>query len=78
LVVSGAKATLKGTGTIDRVPGYSFLISGIDGGQTGGAYYIRVQIKDPGGNVFYDTQLGAPETADPTTTLNNGGKIQIH
>jgi hypothetical protein len=77
LVVSGAKATLKGNGTLNGVSGYTVLISAIDGSQTGGNDLIRYQIKDSSGNVAYDTQPGAVDTADPTTIVTKG-KINVH
>lgn len=77
LVVSGAKATLQGTGTINGSGVYTFLLSGIDGAQTGGASLIRVKITDALNSVVYDTQPGAPDTADPTTPLTQGS-IKVH
>lgn len=79
LVVSGAKATLKGTGTINGSGNYTFLISAIDGSQTGGQNLIRVKITDPSNNnnVIYDTQSGSADIADPTTALTNGS-IKVH
>ncbi len=77
LVVSGAKATLKGNGTVNGSGNYTFLISGIDGSQTGGPNLIRVKITDSSNNVIYDTQSGAPDTADPTTALSSGS-IKVH
>ena len=77
LVVNGAKATLKGNGTLNGVSGYTFLVSAIDGSQTGGQDLIRYQIKDSTGNVVYDTQPGAADTANPTTSVTKG-KIKVN
>ena len=77
LVVSGAKATLKGSGTVNGSGNYTFLISAIDGSQTNGQNLIRVQIKDSSNNIIYDTQAGDADTADPTTPLANG-TIKVH
>lgn len=77
LVVSGAKATLKGHGTINGTGNYTFLASGIDGSQAGGSDKIRFQIKDASGNLVYDSQSGAADTADPTT-VSTGGTIKVH
>jgi hypothetical protein len=77
LVVSGAKATLQGTGTINGSGSYTILISVIDGSQRGGQNLIRVKITDSSNRVIYDTQPGAPDSADPTTALSNGS-IKVH
>ncbi|MBI3385538.1 hypothetical protein HY031_00470, partial [Candidatus Gottesmanbacteria bacterium] len=77
LVVSGAEATLKGTGTVNSTGTYAFLFSGIDGSQTGGQNLMRFQIMDSSNTVIYDTQLGAPDTADPITPLTSGS-IKVH
>ena len=77
LVVSGAKATLKGNGTVNGSGNYTFIISGIDGSQTGGQNLIRVRIADSSNNVIYDTQPGASDTANPTTPLSNG-IVKVH
>nr|MBI5455552.1 PKD domain-containing protein [Candidatus Levybacteria bacterium] len=77
LVVSGAKATLKGNGTINGSGNYTFLMIVTDGNQTGGQNLIRIQIKDSSNNVVYDTQLNAADIVDPTTIVNTGS-IQIH
>ncbi len=72
LVVLGAKAFLEGNGTINGSGNYNFLISAIDGSQTGGSNFIRVRITDAANNVVYDSQPGAEEGADPTTPLTSG------
>jgi hypothetical protein len=77
LVVTGAKATLKGDATVNGTAGYTFIISGIDGSQTGGDNLIRVKITDSSNNTIYDTQPGAADTAAPTTPLSNG-TIKVH
>lgn len=77
LVVSGSRATLEGSGTINGSGNYTFLLSGIDGSQTGGQNLIRIKIIDSSNNVIYDTQNGAADTADPTTPLSNG-VIKVH
>jgi hypothetical protein len=77
LVVTGAKATLKGNATVNGSAGYTFIISGIDGSQTSGDNLIRVKITDSANNVIYDTQPGDPDTADPITPLSNG-TIKVH
>lgn len=76
LVVNGAKAVLKGSGTLNNTSGYSLLISAIDGSISGGTDYIRYQIKDSSGNVVYDTQPGAGNTDDPIIPVSKG-KVTI-
>ena len=81
LVVSGAQAKFKGTGTIKDQPGtYGFMISATDGQQNGGGGTDKFRIKiwdESDESVVYDNQLGAAEDADPTTALQ-GGSIVIH
>jgi len=79
LVVAGARAQYKGTGTINGTGTYKFLLTAIDGQVTGGggADKFRIKIWDAvTGQVVYDNQTGATDDADPTTTLG-GGAIQI-
>jgi len=81
LVVAGAQAKYKGTGTIGGVGNYGFQLSGTDGAVSGGVgidkFRIKIWDKDNNDTVVYDNQLGAPDTADPTTAIN-GGNIVIH
>lgn len=79
LVVSGARAQFKGTGTINDAGSYNFLLTAIDGSIAGGggADKFRIKITDASGNIVYDNMLNAPDTSDPTTVLG-GGNIQIH
>ncbi len=76
LVIAGTKATVRGTGTINGAGNYTFLTTGIDGHSTGGQDFIRFQIKDSLGAIVYDTQIGAPDTADPTTPIT--GQVVVH
>jgi uncharacterized delta-60 repeat protein len=76
LVVSGNKATLRGSGTINGVGAYTFLATGLDGGTTSDDF-VRFQIKDIAGTIIYDSQPGAPDTADPTTKVG-AGQVVIH
>jgi hypothetical protein len=79
LKVAGPKAMMKGSGTVNDVPGFGFLISAVDGQITGGGGVDKFRIKiwnQSTGVVIYDNQIGADENADPTTTLG-GGSISI-
>jgi CSLREA domain-containing protein len=66
IITSGSQAFLSGSGTVNSVGGYGFLISVI--APSSGQQYIRIKIWDQTtGNVLYDTQPGAPDYAAPTT-----------
>jgi len=80
LVVAGAKAQYKGTGTINGAGSYGFMLTAIDGQVNGGGGVdkFRIKIWDKGtGQVVYDNQMGADDKADPTTAIG-GGSIVIH
>ncbi|MBI4067775.1 hypothetical protein HY407_05320 [Candidatus Gottesmanbacteria bacterium] len=81
LVVGGAKAQYKGTGTVVNDNGnYTFLLSAIDGQINGGGGEdkFRIKIWDTNTNyVIYDNQIGAGDTADPSMMINSGS-IVIH
>lgn len=78
LVISGPKAQYKGTGTLNGVSGYGFLLTAWDGQVSGGGGQdkFRIKIWDSYGNVVYDNQMGADDAADPTTVIQ--GSIVIH
>lgn len=75
LVTSNGMATVRGNGTLNGAPGYIFLVTGIDSGQTGGQA-IRFQIKDSSNAVVYDSQPGSSDTAIPLTLVT--GQIIVH
>ena len=80
LVVAGAKAQFKGTGTINGQGSYGFLLTAIDGQVNGGGGTdkFRIKIWDlTTGAVVFDNQMGADETGDASTALS-GGSIVIH
>lgn len=80
LVVSGPKAQYKGSGALNGVDGYRFLLTVNDGEATGGggADAFRIKIWEAvTGDVVYDNQMGAGDDADASTTLG-GGQIIIH
>jgi hypothetical protein len=80
LVIAGAKAQYKGTGTINGTGGYSFMLTAIDGQLGGDAGMDRFRIKiwsQTTDEVIYDNQLGAPDTTEPSTVIQ-GGSIVIH
>jgi hypothetical protein len=78
LVIAGARAQYRGTGTINGAGNYDFLLTAVDGEMPGGGGADRSRIKIWGaGGVVYDNQMGADDNADPTTALG-GGSVVIH
>ncbi|HKB88588.1 MAG TPA: PKD domain-containing protein [Patescibacteria group bacterium] len=77
LTTSTGKAYLSGTGTVNGLGNYTFLVTGVDGSILGGSDLVRIRIKDSSNNVIYDSQPGALDTSDPTTSVVNGN-IRIH
>ena len=74
LVIAGTKAQYKGTGTINGTGEYKFMLTAIDGSPD----KFRIKIWDKAtGEVIYDNQLGAVDTADPITAIQ-GGSIVVH
>jgi hypothetical protein len=78
LVTAGARAQFKGTGEINGVPGYGFLITAIDGDVSGGGGVdkFRIKIWSSSGTV-YDNQINTSDDSDAATALG-GGSIRIH
>ncbi len=80
LVVAGARAQYKGTGTVNGSGNYAFILTAIDGQINGGGGVDKFRIKiwdKANGAMIYDNQLGAADGADPSTVLG-GGSIVIH
>ena len=80
LVIAGAKAQFKGTGTINGKGSYRFMLTAIDGkiNGSGGVDKFRIKIWNPTTNeVIYDNQQGVADDALPTTAIQ-GGSIIIH
>jgi hypothetical protein len=80
LVVAGCKAQYKGTGTVNGVPGYEFLLTAYDGnagcGNSGDKF--RIKIWNSGG-VVYDNKIASPDDIDTANPqLISGGSIVIH
>ena len=81
LVVSGAKAQYKGTGTVNGVSGYTFLLTATDGQVSGGGGIdkFRIKIRDAGGAVIYDNAMGASDDIDSANPQDiASGSIVIH
>jgi len=80
LVVAGAKAMYKGTGTINGEEEYGFMLTAIDGQIKGRDSMDKFRIKiweKATDALVYDNQLNALDTDDPTTVIS-GGSIVIH
>jgi len=80
LVVAGARAQYKGSGTINGAGNYGFLLTAIDGAINGGGGIdqFRIKITDKTTNaVVYDNQNEAIEDSSSATALG-GGSIVIH
>jgi len=82
LVVAGAKAQYKGTGTVNGTGTYGFLLSAVDGDVNGGGGTdkFRIKIWDIATDtVVYDNNLGASDDIDNANpqTLKSGS-IAIH
>jgi hypothetical protein len=82
LVVAGAKAQYKGTGSVNGAAGYGFLLTATDGHAQGGEGVDKFRIKvwsSASGAVVYDNVLGSSdeiETAAPQAIA--AGSIVIH
>jgi hypothetical protein len=80
LVVSGARAQLKGTGTIHGSRAFGFIITAIDGQKNGGRGVdkFRIKIWDLATSaIVYDNKMGAIEAGEAATEIG-GGSIVIH
>ena len=80
LVISGGKAQYRGTGEVNGVAGYRFVLTAYDGQGPGGNGIDRFRIKiTRNGSVVYDNRMGASDDmdlADPMAIA--GGSIVIH
>jgi hypothetical protein len=80
LVIAGAKAQYKGSGTINGSGDYFFMLTAVDGDlkAKGSPDLFRIKVWNKTTlAVIYDNALGVPDTSDPVTSLG-GGSIQIH
>lgn len=75
LVIAGARAQFKGTGTIGGVGDYEFLLTAIDGQVNGGGGIDRFRIKiwdRVTGTIVYDNQMGDGDTSGAAMVLGAG------
>jgi hypothetical protein len=80
LVVAGAKAQYKGSGTINGIGNFKFMLTATDGQVSGGGGVDKIRMKiwdSASGGVVYDNQMQASDESDPVTVLG-GGSIVIH
>ncbi|MDI1322584.1 MAG: HYR domain-containing protein, partial [Algoriphagus sp.] len=79
LVISGAKATYRGVGTVNGLGSHKFMVTVIDGDLRGelDRFRIRVWANGSSSNVIYDNEYSLAENAEATTLLG-GGSIVIH
>jgi hypothetical protein len=80
LVVAGARAQYKGTGTINGEGNFGFMLKAIDENLTPSTDVdlFRIKIWDRFDDaVIYDNQMGTDEDVDPSTGIG-GGSIVIH
>lgn len=72
------KAYYRGSGTVNGVAGYEFIVSVIDGRNTSAPDRFRIKVWNTAtGTVVYDNLPGAPDDASATTAIS-GGSIVIH
>jgi hypothetical protein len=83
LVVSGAKAQYKGTGTVNNAGNYGFLLTATDGDLTGGGgvdkFRIKIWDNNAAGAIVYDNNYGTSDDIDlANPQAISGGSIVIH
>jgi hypothetical protein len=80
LVVAGAKAQFKGSGTINGAGDFAFMLTAVDGQVNGGGGTDKFRFKvwnKSDSAIIYDTQLGAADGDNPSVPLG-GGSIVLH
>ena len=86
LVIAGVKAKFKGTGTINGMGSYNFMLTAIDGDLSGGSsvdkFRFKIWIEDETTGeefIIYDNMVGADDESElDETTEIKGGSIKIH
>lgn len=80
LVIAGAKAQFKGSGTVNGSGDYGFMLTATDGQINGGGGVDKFRIKiwdKETDEVIYDNQIGDADDSDATLAIG-GGSIVIH
>ncbi|HET6671180.1 MAG TPA: HYR domain-containing protein [Pyrinomonadaceae bacterium] len=78
--VSGARTQFKGSGTVNNLPGYRYILTVIDGQAAGGGGVDRFRLKvwnEKTGETVFDNQMGAADDADPTNVVGDGDSIKL-
>jgi hypothetical protein len=78
LVVAGAKAQFRGSGTVNGEGGYSFLVTVIDGKASGGASAFRIKIWNAAGVVYDNVPTAADDLDRAEPAPLGGGNIVVH
>ena len=80
LIVSGYKAQFRGTGTVNGVSGYKFVLTAYDGQVNGGGGTdrFRIRITTSSGTVLYDNRYGQTDDMDEIPMAISQGSIVIH
>jgi PKD repeat protein len=82
LVISGQKAQYRGTGEINGVTGYSFILTAYDGNVSGGGGVDKFRIKvwrTSTGSVVFDSKMGTSDDIDAANPQGiAGGSVVIH
>jgi hypothetical protein len=82
LVIAGARAQYKGTGTINGEGNFGFMLTAIDGAINGGGGVDKLRMKiwdmDSSDTIVYDNLMGSSDDVDPETLVLRGGSIVIH
>jgi FtsP/CotA-like multicopper oxidase with cupredoxin domain len=83
LVVAGARAQYKGSGSVNGTGNYGFLLTATDGQVNGGGgvdrFRLKVWDRDAGDAVVYDNALGASDDIDAANPQAlDSGSIVIH
>jgi hypothetical protein len=82
LVISGAKAQYRGTGTVNGAGNFGFILTATDGKISGGGGVDKLRIKvwdnNHGGGTVYDNAPGSDDINFSNQTALGGGSIVIH
>ncbi|HKR61180.1 MAG TPA: HYR domain-containing protein, partial [Pyrinomonadaceae bacterium] len=78
--VVGARTQFRGSGTVNNVPGYKYILTVIDGQAPGGDGIDKFRLKvwnEKTGEIVVDNQMGAADDADPINAVGDGNSIKL-
>lgn len=78
LVVAGPHARYRGTGSVNGVAGFRFMLTATDGARPGGGGTDRLHLKvwaASGGGVIYDNEPGVADDASATYAIDTGNVV---